>query len=304
MKLLPPSKLLVEVGTSGNGFKISWEKSFLAVKYIVYYSYVPYGTGDKIGETTDTTFSCSPLYREGLINWFRVEAVSNTQTESTFFVCIKDNKGYINFNEGTWIDTPEGVKDPNKNKFFPSNVERSKNRTYKDGSVNPLPSNVLRRYQLNKISRDEPWVLDAVGEPVFFFKLVGAEHSVTEQDPNIASTYRADPSNVNSTYFGPIPIIAKITPFNDGATQNQEGLRYKGIANSSWAMAYINISDYDVLVTASNEMFVVTNVQNKRSWGGKKNWVSWDSVMVQPGDTLRSHPAFQNLDFNYLNSVR
>lgn len=288
MQLYPPDTFLVENKTQGAvpEFKLSWKKAFLATEYNIYRSYVPYGIGELVGTTSDTSFEDVAEAIEGTNVYYRIEAVRGDNALSTRYQCAQNTAEYMNFSDGTWNDTNVGVYDPHTNEYPSFKNDPS----IMPGTVNFLPANVLRRYQLNTIGRHEIWILQDRGELVYFIKKKNYNYS--QSSDNDA---RAQGSNALVEYYPPIVIsVAVASPGQTHYIAKNGGLIEK--QTRSWTIYTPQVMDGDIIVTRMNERFELQNTTYQRSFRGAVTWQSFDLVAKPITDPIYSNPLIKNVD--------
>lgn len=291
MNLTPPFKFTIigKLNGSVNSFVLSWDKSFLADSYKLYHSYTPYGLGSLIWQGTTFTFEHIPNTIMGTVSYYRVCSVKGTQEVGTPWATIED-LSYID-SSNTHIETTEGIKDPHTN-LYP-NGESS----FKPGTTNTLPSRIGRRSQLNRIRKNNLWVLQDIGEPVFLLK--PKRYNYSQPDPMQERLINREDK---IKFYPAIPIWVKIVPKDAKLEPDKDGF-FRKKEPRSWTIIppYIETGDY--IVSKRNERFEITSLTLKRSWNGVDTWQEWDSILLPKTDRIYNHPQIKDLDYNVLNNL-
>lgn len=295
MLLTFPDQILVENlchGVQGK-YKISWKESPLATSYNIYRSRTPYGCADLIGNTSelyyiDTDFEII----DGTDCYYRVSAIRAIEDESGDYIVSESELSryqsapntteYMETSQGTWTDSNNTRWDPHDNKY--PNGESSYIGT------NYLPLNVLRRYQFNKILRDELWILQDCGEPVYLIKKKRVNYETDTEDDD----RRVGRKNIVH-YYEPLIIWAHIA--SPGQTHL---ITYRGTAleknSRSWTIYTPKLQDGDIIITKDNKRWEIQNVTYQRSWRGSTSWQSWDIKAFPVTDPIYSHPELKCVD--------
>lgn len=294
MILTYPDKILVENlchGTQGK-YKISWSKSPLATSYNIYRSRTPYGNCDLIGNTAnlfyiDTDFDVIDgtecYYRVSAVRALPTESDEYTLTESELsrFQSAPNTTEYMETSAGTWTDSNNTRWDPHDNKY--PNGESSYIGT------NYLPLNVLRRYQFNKILRDELWILQDCGEPIYLIKKKRVNYSEDREDDD----RRVGRKNIVQ-YYKPIIIWAHLA--SPGQTHV---VTYRGAAleknSRSWTIYTPQLQDGDIIISKDNKRWEIQNVTFQRSWRGSTSWQQFDLKEFPVTDPIYTHPQLKDV---------
>ena len=213
MLLTPPDNILIQNLCEGarGCYKITWNKQPLATSYNVYMNRVPYGEAQFISNTTDLNFIYSDFdIIDGTDVFFRVSSImpsgsesdesdidSTIESELSRYQGAPNTTEYMETTAGTWTDSNNTRWDPHDNKY-PTGESSYIGTNY-------LPLNVLRRYQFNKIVRDELWLLQDRGEPVYLIKKKRVNYDVDTEDDD----RRVGRKNIVQ-YYEPIIIWASI----------------------------------------------------------------------------------------------
>lgn len=295
MLLLYPDKILVENlchGPKGK-YKISWSASPLATSYNIYRSRTPYGCADLINNTTelyyiDTDFEII----DGTECYYRISSVMAvpdkdgnmivSESELSRFQGAPNTTEYMETTAGTWTDSNNTRWDPHDNKY--PNGESSYIGT------NYLPLNVLRRYQFNKIVRDELWLLQDRGEPIYLIKKKRVNYSEDREDDD----RRVGRKDIVQ-YYDPIIIWASIA--SPGQTHIAT---YRGAAieknTRSWTIYTPRLDDGDIIITKDNKRWEIQDVVYQRSWRGSMTWQQFTPKVFPVTDRIYTHPQLKCVD--------
>ena len=294
MLLTFPDHILVEnlcQGTQGK-YKISWSKSPLATSYNIYRSRIPYGCMDLINNTTDLCYIDTDFdIIDGTDCYYRISAVRAVQDESDDYIVTESELSraqsapntteYMELSAGTWTDSNNTRWDPHDNKY-PTGESSYIGTNY-------LPLNVLRRYQFNKIVRDELWLLQDRGEPVYLIKKKPVNYSQDREDDD----RRVGRKNIVQ-YYQPIIICASIA--SPGQTHI---VSYRGAAieknTRCWTIYTPKLVDGDIIITKDNKRWEIQNVTYQRSWRGSMTFQSFDIKEFPVTDPIYTHPQLQDV---------
>ena len=284
MLLTFPDKILVENLCKGHKgkYKISWSASPLASKYKIYRNRVPYGPAELITMTSglecvDENFEVI----DGTECYYRVSSVMEDGTESQMsrYQGAPNTTEYMETTAGTWTDSNNTRWDPHDNRY--PNGESSYIGT------NYLPLNVLRRYQFNKIVRDELWLLQDRGEPVYLIKKKRVNYETNTEDDD-RKVGRKD----FVQYFSPIVIWSSIA--SPGQTHIAT---YRGTAleknTRCWTIYTPKLEDGDIIITKDNKRWEIQNVTYQRSWRGSVTWQAYDLKALPITDPAYVHPQLK-----------
>lgn len=290
MILCAPDKILVEnlcQGIQGK-FKITWSANPLATGYRVYYSRVPYGLPTLITTTTDLEYTFENFdIIDGTDLFFRVSSIMEKDGETiesalSRYQSAPNTTEYMATTEGTWTDSNNTRWDPHDNKY--PNGESSYIGT------NYLPLNVLRRYQFNKIVRDELWILQDRGELCYLIKKKRVNYSTDTEDDN----RRVGRKDIVQ-YYDPIIICASIA--SPGQTHI---VTYRGAAieknTRCWTIYTPKLIDGDIIITKDNKRFEIQNVTYQRSWRGSDTHQYFDIKEFAITDPIYTHPQIKNVN--------
>lgn len=291
MILTFPDKILVQnlcQGTLGK-YKISWSANPLATSYKIYRNRVPYGEAELITITSDLEYTDEnfPII-DGTECFYRVSSVDSNNNESPLsrYQSAPNTTEYMETSAGTWTDSNNTRWDPHDNKY--PNGESSYIGT------NYLPLNVLRRYQFNKIVRDELWILQDAGVKVGLFKKKRVNYDVDTEDDN-----RRVGRKEIVQFYDPIIICAHIA--SPGQTHI---ITYKGAAleknSRSWTIYTPILNDGDIIICKDNSRWEIQNVTRQVSWRGSVTWQSFDLKALAITDPVYSHPQLVNFDSTQL----
>lgn len=286
-----PDKILVEnlcQGTLGK-YKISWSANPLATGYRVYRSRVPYGEATLIATTSDLEYIDENFeIIDGTDCYYRVSSIMEKENKEIVesrisrYQSAPNTTEYMATTEGTWTDSNNTRWDPHDNKY--PNGESSYIGT------NYLPLNVLRRYQFNKIVRDELWILQDRGELCYLIKKKRVNYSTDTEDDN-RKVGRKDIVQ----YYDPIIICASIA--SPGQTHI---VTYRGAAieknTRCWTIYTPRLIDGDIIITKDNKRFEIQNVTYQRSWRGSDTWQAFDIKEFPVTDPIFTHPQLKNVD--------
>lgn len=296
MILTFPDKILVEnlcQGARGK-YKISWSASPLATSYKIYRNRVPYGQAELIATTANLEYIDENFeIIDGTECYYRVSSVRtvedsdesdevSTESELSRYQGAPNTTEYMETTAGTWTDSNNTRWDPHDNRY--PNGESSYIGT------NYLPLNVLRRYQFNKILRDELWILQDCGQPVYLIKKKRVNYETDTEDDD----RRVGRKNIVQ-YYEPIIIYAHLA--SPGQTHV---ITYRGAAleknTRSWTIYTPQICDGDIIISKDNKRWEVQNVTYQVSWRGSVTWQSWDIKEFPVTDPIYSHPQLKNVD--------
>jgi len=287
MLLTYPDNILVMnkcQGTQGK-YKIQWDPAILAESYNIYWNYVPYGSFMFLANTTDTYYIHSDFsVIDGTYCYYKVSAVRNgKESELSRPQTAQNTSEYINNSTGTWIDTNNMLFDPHTNKYPTSN-----NKTYK--GVNYLPLNVLRRYQFNKIQRDEMWILQDRGELVWLIKQKRTNYSQPDDD----DARRIGNSEIVE-YYEPIKICVALASPNQTHTIIKGGMVLEKNTRS-WTIYTPRIDDNDIIIDKENNRWQVQNVTRQKSFRGSVTWQQFDIIQVGINSPIYNNEKIRNVD--------
>lgn len=291
MLLTPPDNILVQNLCQGQkgSYKISWNLQPLAEKFRVYRNRVPYGEAELIATTSDLEYIDEnfPII-DGTECFYRVSSVDSNNNESSLsrYQSAPNTTEYMETSAGTWTDSNNTRWDPHDNKY--PNGESSYTGT------NYLPLNVLRRYQFNKIVRDELWILQDAGEKIGLFKKKRVNYSIDTEDDN----RRLGRKDIVQ-FYDPIIICAHIA--SPGQTHI---VSYRGAAleknSRSWTIYTPKLNDGDIIICKDNSRWEIQNVTYQRSWRGSITFQSFDLKALPITDPVYSHPQLVNFDSTQL----
>lgn len=282
-----PDKILVEnlcQGIQGK-YKISWTTNPLATNYKIYRNRVPYGQAELLATTSDLEYIDENFeIIDGTECFYQISSVDSNNNESPLsrYQGAPNTTEYMETSAGTWTDSNNTRWDPHDNKY--PNGESSYIGT------NYLPLNVLRRYQFNKIVRDELWILQDRGEPVYLIKKKRVNYSTDTEDDN----RRVGRKDIVQ-YYEPIIIWASIA--SPGQTHI---VTYRGAAieknTRCWTIYTPKLVDGDLIITKDNKRFEIQNVTYQRSWRGADTWQAFDLKAFPITDPIYTHPQLKNVD--------
>lgn len=286
-----PDKILVENLCQGQlgKYKISWSASPLASFYKIYRNYVPYGEAELIATTSDLEYIDENFeIIDGTENYYRVSSVrlgeESNEIESPLsrYQSAPNTTEYMTTSEGTWTDSNNTRWDPHDNKY--PNGESSYIGT------NYLPLNVLRRYQFNKILRDELWILQDCGEPCYLIKKKRVNYTTDTEDDN----RRLGRKDIVQ-YYEPIIIWSHLA--SPGQTHV---VTYRGAAleknSRSWTIYTPQLQDGDIIITKDNKRWEIQNVTYQKSFRGSTTWQAFDIKAFPITDPIYIHPQLKNVD--------
>lgn len=287
MQLLYPDNILVMnkcQGTQGE-YKIQWDPAILAESYNIYWNYVPYGNFTFLANTTDTYYIHSDFsVIDGTYCYYKVSAVRNgKESELSRPQMAQNTSEYINNSTGTWIDTNNMLFDPHTNKY-----PTTDDKTYK--GVNYLPLNVLRRYQFNKIQRDEMWILQDRGELVWLIKQKRTNYSQPDED----DARRIGNSEIVE-YYEPIKICVALASPNQTHTIIKGGMVLEKNTRS-WTIYTPRIDDNDIIIDKENNRWQVQNVTRQKSFRGSVTWQQFDIIQVGINSPIYNNEKIRNVD--------
>lgn len=282
-----PDKILVEnlcQGIQGK-YKISWTANPLATSYKIYRNRIPYGQAELIATISDLEYIDENFeIIDGTECWYRVSSVDINNNESPLsrYQGAPNTTEYMETSAGTWTDSNNTRWDPHDNKY--PNGESSYIGT------NYLPLNVLRRYQFNKILRDELWILQDCGEPIYLVKKKRVNYSTDTEDDN----RRVGRKDIVQ-YYEPIIIWSHLA--SPGQTHI---VSYRGAAleknSRSWTIYTPQICDGDLIITKDNKRWEIQNVTYQKSWRGSTTWQAFDLKAFPITDPIYTHPQLKNID--------
>lgn len=287
MLLTPPDNILVQNLCQGQkgSYKISWNKQPLAKEFRIYRNRVPYGQAELLATTSDLEYIDENFeIIDGTECWYRVSSVDGNNNESPLsrYQGAPNTTEYMETSAGTWTDSNNTRWDPHDNKY--PNGESSYIGT------NYLPLNVLRRYQFNKILRDELWILQDCGEPIYLIKKKRVNYSTDTEDDN----RRVGRKDIVQ-YYEPIIIWSHLA--SPGQTHI---VSYRGAAleknSRSWTIYTPQICDGDLIITKDNKRWEIQNVTYQRSWRGSTTWQAFDLKAFPITDPIYTHPQLKNVD--------
>lgn len=301
MLLLPPDNILVEnlcQGISGC-YKITWNKQPLANKFRIYRSRIPYGEAELLAETTDLFYVDEDFeVIDGTDCYYRVSSVRKLfsdsdesdeiikESELSRFQSAPNTTEYMETSAGTWTDSNNTRWDPHDNKY--PNGESSYIGT------NYLPLNVLRRYQFNKILRDELWILQDRGELVYFIKKKRVNYETDTEDDD----RRVGRKNIVQ-YYDPIIICASIASPGQTHIVSVRGAALEKNTRC-WTIYTPKLDDGDIIITKDNKRWEIQNVTHQRSWRGSDTWQAFDLKAFPVTDPIYTHPQLKNVDGTFL----
>ena len=296
MLLIYPDNILVENLCQGyqGQYRISWKANPLANFYRIYRNRVPYGQADLIAETSELSYIDKDFeVIDGTECYYRVSSVMGDidsddsdaeikESELSRYQSAPNTTEYIETTAGTWTDSNNTRWDPHDNKY--PNGESSYIGT------NYLPLNVLRRYQFNKIVRDELWLLQDRGEPIYLIKKKRVNYNVDTEDDD----RRVGRKNIVQ-YYEPIIIWSSIA--SPGQTHI---VTYRGAAieknTRCWTIYTPRLDDGDIIITKDNKRLEIQNVTYQRSWRGSVTWQAFDLKAFPVTDPIYTHPQLKNVD--------
>lgn len=287
MILTYPSNILVMnkcQGTQGE-YKIQWDPSPLAESYRIYFNRVPYGTFELLTETSNTYYNHTEFsVIDGTNVYYKVSSVrNNKESELSRPQTAQNTSEYIDNNAGTWIDTNNMRFDPHTNQYAETN-----DKTYK--GVNYLPLNVLRRYQFNKIQRDEMWILQDRGELVWLIKQKRTNYSQPDDD----DARRIGNSEIVD-YYQPIKICVALASPNQTHTIVKGGMIFEKNTRS-WTIYTPRIDDNDIIIDKENNRWQVQNVTRQKSFRGSITWQQFDIMQVGINSPIYNNVKIKNVN--------
>lgn len=298
MILTFPDKILVENMCQGarGKYKISWSASPLASKYNIYRSRVPYGQAELIATTTDLEYIDDQYdIIDGTECYYRISSVrvtgddsddsdniSDVESELSRYQSAPNTTEYMETTTGTWTDSNNTRWDPHDNRY--PNGESSYIGT------NYLPLNVLRRYQFNKIVRDELWILQDRGELVYLIKKKRVNYETDTEDDD----RRVGRKNIVQ-YYDPLIICASIASPGQTHIVSVRGAALEKNTRC-WTIYTPKLMDGDIIITKDNKRWEIQNVTYQRSWRGSVTWQSWDIKAFPVTDPIYSHPQLKDVD--------
>lgn len=294
MILTFPDKILVQNLCQGvlGKYKISWSANPLATSYKIYRNRVPYGQAELIATTSDLEYIDTQFeIIDGTECYYRISSVISQEGESgdiekeselSRYQSAPNTTEYMETSAGTWTDSNNTRWDPHDNKY--PNGESSYIGT------NYLPLNVLRRYQFNKILRDELWILQDAGEPCFLIKKKRVNYTTDTEDDN----RRLGRKDIVQ-YYEPIIIWSHLA--SPGQTHI---VSYRGAAleknSRSWTIYTPKICDGDLIITKDNKRWEIQNVTYQRSWRGSVTHQNFDIKVFPITDPIYTHPQLKDVD--------
>lgn len=287
MELLYPDNILVMnkcQGTQGE-YKIQWDHSLLAQSYNIYWNRVPYGNFEFLDNTENTYYIHSNFdIIDGTDMYYKISTVRNgRESELSRPQTAQNTSEYINNSDGTWIDTNNMLFDPHTNKYAETN-----DKTYK--GVNYLPLNVLRRYQFNKIQRDEMWILQDRGELVWLIKQKRTNYSQPDED----DARRIGNSEIVE-YYEPIKICVALASPNQTHTVVKGGMIFEKNTRS-WTIYTPRIDDSDIIIDKENNRWQVQNITRQKSFRGSVTWQQFDVIQVGINNPIYNNEKIANVD--------
>ena len=298
MLLTPPDNILIQNLCEGarGCYKITWNKQPLATSYNVYMNRVPYGEAQFISNTTDLNFIYSDFdIIDGTDVFFRVSSImpsgsesdesdidSTIESELSRYQGAPNTTEYMETTAGTWTDSNNTRWDPHDNKY-PTGESSYIGTNY-------LPLNVLRRYQFNKIVRDELWLLQDRGEPVYLIKKKRVNYDVDTEDDD----RRVGRKNIVQ-YYEPIIIWASIASPGQTHIVSVRGAALEKNTRS-WTIYTPKLVDGDLIITKDNKRWEIQNVTYQRSWRGSVTWQQFDIKAFPITDPIYSHPQLKIVD--------
>ena len=287
MELTYPDNILVMNMTQGtqSKYKIQWDPSPLAESYKIYWNYVPYGDFELLDEVTDTEYIHDEYdVIDGTRNYYKISSIrGDKESELSRPQTAQNTSEYINNSAGTWIDTNNMLYDPHTNAYPNTGL-----KTYK--GVNYLPLNVLRRYQFNKIQRDEMWILQDRGELVYLIKKKRTNYSDPDQD----DARRIGNSKIVN-YYRPIKICVALASPNQTHTLFKSGMMFEKNTRS-WTIYTPRIDDEDIIIDKENNRWEVQNITRQKSFRGSVTWQQFDIKQVGINDPIYNNPKIANVD--------
>lgn len=287
MLLTYPDNILVMnkcQGTQGE-YKIQWDPSPLAQSYNIYWSRVPYGKFELLDNTENTYYEHTEFdVIDGTECYYKVSSVRNgRESELSRPQTAQNTSEYINNSGGTWIDTNNMLFDPHTNKYPTTN-----DKTYK--GVNYLPLNVLRRYQFNKIQRDEMWILQDRGELVWLIKQKRTNYTQPDED----DARRIGNSEIVQ-YYEPIKICVALASPNQTHTVVKGGMIFEKNTRS-WTIYTPRIDDNDIIIDKENNRWQVQNVTRQKSFRGSVTWQQFDVIQVGINSPIYNNEIIKNVN--------
>ena len=286
-----PDKILVENLCQGqqSKYKISWAANPLASSYNIYISRVPYGEPQLLeSNIIDTQYVYEDFdIIDGTDVFFKVSSVMKDgddilESELSRYQSAPNTTEYMSTTEGTWTDSNNLRWDPHTNKI-PTGESSYIGTNY-------LPLNVLRRYQFNKIIRDELWILQDRGEVCYLIKKKRVDYSTDTEDDN----RRVGRKDIVQ-YYEPLIICASIA--SPGQTHI---VSYRGAAleknTRCWTIYTPRLNDGDLIITKDNKRWEIQNVTYQRSWRGSVTWQQFDLKALPITDPIYTHPQLANVD--------
>lgn len=287
MLLTYPDNILVMnkcQGTQGE-YKIQWDSAPLAQSYNIYWSRVPYGKFELLDNTENTYYEHTEFdVIDGTECYYKVSSIRNgRESELSRPQTAQNTSEYINNSGGTWIDTNNMLFDPHTNKYPTTN-----DKTYK--GINYLPLNVLRRYQFNKIQRDEMWILQDRGELVWLIKQKRTNYSQPDED----DARRIGNSEIVQ-YYEPIKICVALASPNQTHTVVKGGMIFEKNTRS-WTIYTPRIDDNDIIIDKENNRWQVQNVTKQKSFRGSVTWQQFDVIQVGINSPIYNNEIIKNVN--------
>ena len=291
MLLTYPDKILVTNLCQGirGRYEISWDKQILATGYNVYVSRIPYGPATLIASNIQENYYIYEDFEviDGTECYFKVSSLMDKngtlkESELSRYQSVPNVTEYMTTSEGTWTDSNNTRWDPHTN-TIPTGESSYIGTNY-------LPLNVLRRYQFNKILRDELWLLQDRGEPVYFIKKKRVDYETNTEDDN----RRAGRKDIVQ-YYPPIMICASIA--SPGQTHIAT---YRGTAlernTRCWTIYTPKLDTSDIIICKDNSRWEIQNVTYQKSWRGSITFQSFDLKALSVTDPVYSHPELAKVD--------
>jgi len=289
-----PSDIVVNDLLSGHqagtmSFEVTWKSMDGVSGYNVYRNHVPYGTFEQINtdaitnnffvdSNTDFIYDTDTYYRVSAINKNGEGELSEPQTNSNTIE-------YQNRIGGYWNDSYAFVNNPHTDVFPTGRKEKS----YQ--SVNPLPSNVLRRYQFNKIIRDELWLLQDVGEKVFLIKRSQNNFNNSKNIQEFRRSYAREDNPDIIEYYEPIVIMIRFVDAEETKQYQTQGIVTRK-APRSWTIFTPTIKNKDIIINNRNERFEVVNLTMHR-FRGAVTHQDFDLIKLESTD-----PVYENSELD------
>lgn len=223
-------------GIDGSSFAhaLTWKRVNGVSNYNVYRSYIPYGSFESIASVsiegyTDTSlpflYDSEPYYRISSVNYQGEGLPCEPQSD--------ENNLIYNSTIHTHPDKTPAGSNPSYNP-----------------NVNPMPSDMMRRYQFNMIRRKALWQLEDIGEDVWLFK---------RKQPNPANIDDTREYGRETDYYPAIKILVRMVSFAETKLQAEYGFRRDKIPRS-WTVWVPRINDHDIIVDRKNRRYEVRSV--------------------------------------------